>query len=405
MDPAVYNEVNSRDGFERVVSSWDETRPIRCIAAALTRVYRRASPCFGAMEDYPRCVGCHKTFRSVEALRAHQEKAQHDAHDPRCGACGRLFRSMASLREHLKGKLAKATCSEKYEKRGCSRCLRILKDPEEAESHICFPRRRVQKVVQAGNEDKNTRVVALDCEMVAVEGNEEVGACARVCMVDEDEHIVLDTYVQPEAKVLDYRESITGVRSEHLANAPSREFVASLVQAVLKGADIRYNGKGGLDVDFSSLHNADRPPRLLVGHDLWHDLSSLGISHPIHLQRDTANYPPLRRANGQRQKLRELCHLHLGWQIQASNAPHCPFEDAKAAMKLYWFVLSYASEHEASLNQLALGGWKHCRENYQCWCLDLQSRLFVSQQLPTCWKLDPSIENTALNRVPITLQE
>lgn len=369
--------------------------------AAFAHVFRRALPCFGAMEDRPRCAACHKTFRSAEALRAHQEKAKHDTHDPQCGVCGRLFRSMASLREHLQGALAKATCRAAFEKRGCSKCLRILDAPEDALEHACFSGTGKRDYGMALREDRDPRVVALDCEMVAVEGNEEEGACARVCMVDEDEEIVLDTYVQPEAKVLDYRENITGLRPEHLANAPSRKFVASLVQGVLGGASIRYNGRGSLDVDFSSLHHTNCRPRLLVGHDLWHDLSCLGVSHPIHLQRDTAIYPPLRRANGQRQKLRELCHLHLGRQIQTSDGPHCPQEDATAAMRLYWFVLSYASDHDKATSQLIMDGWRIGMRSYRCWCLDLQSGVSASQQPPICSSTEASILSVSLERHPI----
>jgi len=393
--PEIKHEVNpwtdSNECFRR-------RRNSRAIRTRHSRFCARVSPCFGAMEDRPKCAACQKTFCSAEALRAHQEKAKHDTHDPQCGVCGRLFRSMASLREHLQGTLAKAACSAAYEKRGCSKCLRILDNPEDAVEHACFSRTGKRDDGKAWREDRDPRVVALDCEMVAVEGNEEEGACARVCMVDEDEDIVLDTYVQPEAKVLDYRENITGLRPEHLANAPSRKFVASLVQGVLGGASIRYNGRGSLDVDFRSLHHTNRKPRLLVGHDLWHDLRCLGISHPVHLQRDTAIYPPLRRANGQRQKLRELCHLHLGWRIQASDGPHCPQEDATAAMRLYWFVLSYTNDHDKATRKLITNGWRIGLRSYHCWCLDLQPGLSPSQQLPIRSSAEASMLGISLGR-------
>lgn len=52
---------------------------------------------------------------------------------------------------------------------------------------------------------KLQRAIAMDCEMVGGGSDDSINLCARVCLVDEDENIILHTYVQPQIPVTDYR--------------------------------------------------------------------------------------------------------------------------------------------------------------------------------------------------------
>lgn len=49
------------------------------------------------------------------------------------------------------------------------------------------------------------RAVALDCEMVGGGEDGSLDLCARVCIVDEHENILLNTFVKPELEVTNYR--------------------------------------------------------------------------------------------------------------------------------------------------------------------------------------------------------
>ena len=50
-----------------------------------------------------------------------------------------------------------------------------------------------------------THVIAMDCEMVGVGPDGTRSALARVCIVNNDGHPLMDRYVKPKEKVTDYR--------------------------------------------------------------------------------------------------------------------------------------------------------------------------------------------------------
>ena len=52
--------------------------------------------------------------------------------------------------------------------------------------------------------------------MVGIEGNES--ALARVAVVNFNGHVLLDTFVKPVEKVIDYRTQWSGVRPQDLIN-------------------------------------------------------------------------------------------------------------------------------------------------------------------------------------------
>ena len=67
-----------------------------------------------------------------------------------------------------------------------------------------------------------TEVVALDCEMVGVVGDlnkGEVSALARLTIVNYHGHVLMDKFVCPEKRVVDYRSFVSGVYPENLEKA------------------------------------------------------------------------------------------------------------------------------------------------------------------------------------------
>eukprot|EP00668_Euglena_longa_P045207 GGOE01060841.1.p1 GENE.GGOE01060841.1~~GGOE01060841.1.p1 ORF type:complete len:195 (-),score=38.17 GGOE01060841.1:91-651(-) len=152
-------------------------------------------------------------------------------------------------------------------------------------------------------------IVALDCEMVGASHAEHDDILARVSVVDCDGQVLLDTFVKPSRKVVDYREEITGLTAEDLRCGRQLQAVRRQVAAHLKGS-------------------------ILVGHAVEHDLGILGLTHPQDMVRDTADFQPLRFSNPHRRpKLRDLAQYWLGWEIQQPH--HSSVEDALASMKLY----------------------------------------------------------------------
>ncbi|KAI1487706.1 ribonuclease H-like domain-containing protein [Biscogniauxia mediterranea] len=159
------------------------------------------------------------------------------------------------------------------------------------------------------------KYVALDCEMVGLEPDGRADALARVSLVDFHGAQVYDSYVRPRAEagevVRDYRTAITGITADTLRRG-GRDFgaVQAEVAALLHG-------------------------RVLVGHDLRHDLAALRLRHPPEMTRDTVRHPGFRRysAHGRSPALRVLARELLGLDIHA--AAHSSVEDARVTMLLF----------------------------------------------------------------------
>ncbi|KAL6749604.1 ribonuclease H-like domain-containing protein [Haematococcus lacustris] len=155
----------------------------------------------------------------------------------------------------------------------------------------------------------------MDCEMVGVGPDGLRSALARVAVVNSEGHVLLDRFVRPKERVVDYRTQYSGVRPADLHGPQVLELEAAQAQvaALLKG-------------------------RMLVGHGLQNDLKALLLDHPRKDMRDTARYPPLMRrlGPGRKAKPRALRHLAaelLGLDIQSGE--HSPVDDARAALYLY----------------------------------------------------------------------
>ncbi|KAH7163605.1 ribonuclease H-like domain-containing protein [Dactylonectria estremocensis] len=153
------------------------------------------------------------------------------------------------------------------------------------------------------------KYIAIDCEMVGVGPGGHESALARVSVVDFHGRQVYDSYVKPKERVTNWRTAVSGISQKSMRFARDFEEVQQ-------------------DVD-KLLHD-----RILIGHDIKHDLEALILSHPSRDIRDTAKYPPFRKyGNGRKPALRLLAQQILSIEIQ--EGAHSSIEDARVTMLLF----------------------------------------------------------------------
>lgn len=177
-------------------------------------------------------------------------------------------------------------------------------------SSQCIPNSNSSSLI-TGSDTSMRDCVAVDCEMVGTGTKGSVSMLGRCSIVNHHGHVLYDTYVAPLAPVTDYRTYFSGIRSHNLVGAPPFHVVQSRVKDIFKG-------------------------RVIVGHDLRHDLLVLDIVHPLGAIRDTCRYsfnPFQKNTNGKHSKLKTLVQNLNGTTIQRGE--HCSVEDAQAAMVLY----------------------------------------------------------------------
>ena len=168
------------------------------------------------------------------------------------------------------------------------------------------------------------KFVALDCEMVGtgLRGFESI--LARVSVVNFHGIELMDVYVRPTRRIVDYRTAVSGVTPGHLT--PSKD-------------DSSMNIFGQPLLTLTELQNRLVPllhERIVVGHALNNDFAALLLSsnHPRRLIRDTSRYSPFRAlVNGRSPSLKMLAARILGVRIQ--SASHDSVDDARIAMLLY----------------------------------------------------------------------
>lgn len=169
----------------------------------------------------------------------------------------------------------------------------------------------------------NHHYVAMDCEMVGIGCNGQQSMLARVTIVDKNCKVLFDKYVKPTCKITDYRTFVSGILPEHLDESNAENLIN---MATCRGRV--------LDI----LRN-----KILVGHGLANDLKALCIFHPSHQIRDTAQWGPFMKIRFHDgvywpRKLKDLVRENLRYEIQRPGKPHCPYEDATAALQLYQCV-------------------------------------------------------------------
>lgn len=157
---------------------------------------------------------------------------------------------------------------------------------------------------------RDVDLVALDCEMVSVRGGKS--SLAQCSIVSYDGETLYHTHVRPSQPITDYRTRWSGVLPRHMKNALPHDAAVAKIRQILAG-------------------------KILIGHDLTHDFSVIGITPPRHRTRDTAHFIPLRSLAGlslrQNPSLKNLSLKLLGRRIQ--NGFHNSLEDARAALDLY----------------------------------------------------------------------
>lgn len=173
------------------------------------------------------------------------------------------------------------------------------------------------------------KFIALDCEMVGtgLRGFESI--LARVSVVNFHGIELMDVYVRPTRKVVDYRTAVSGVTAGHLTSSKEDPSVNIFGQPLLTLTELQNRL-------IPLLHD-----RIVVGHALNNDFSALLLSsnHPRRLIRDTSRYRPFRAlANGRSPSLKMLAAKILGVRIQ--SASHDSVDDARIAMLLYRSVKS-----------------------------------------------------------------
>ncbi|KAK8052590.1 hypothetical protein PG993_003975 [Apiospora rasikravindrae] len=153
------------------------------------------------------------------------------------------------------------------------------------------------------------KYVGLDCEMVGTGPDGHDHALARASLVDFHGRQIYDSFVRPRERVTDWRTSITGITPKQMGQARDFDEVQQEVADIIKG-------------------------RILVGHDLRHDLDVLLLTHPITHIRDTARFSGYKKyGNGPKPALRVLAKEVLDMEIQSGH--HSSIEDARVAMLLF----------------------------------------------------------------------
>ncbi|EFA80270.1 hypothetical protein PPL_07097 [Heterostelium album PN500] len=122
------------------------------------------------------------------------------------------------------------------------------------------PIKTVFELVQndTNKEIKVTKVLAVDCEMVEVEGRKS--ALGSVCLVNSEGQTVYKSYVKPMEKITDYRTPWSGLTFKLLSKAPEFLKVQKDVSQLIKD-------------------------KILVGHDIKQDLGALMLNHPPQLHK------------------------------------------------------------------------------------------------------------------------
>ncbi|XP_031279973.1 RNA exonuclease 4 [Pistacia vera] len=338
-----------------------------------------------------KCPACFKQFKRKEHLIEHLKVSYHSVHQPKCGVCQKHCKTYESLHEHLTGPLRKACCSKIFSDLGCSLCFKIFDNPNSLTKHkegCCLSapapsgiamrcaesQEKISGVVVKNHTGRGHGAVAMDCEMVSGGDNGSLNLCARVCLIDEDENIIFHTHVRPQFPITNYRYDVTGLTEEHLKDAMALNEVRDKILQIL------YNGES-----VEKLRLDGGKARLLVGHDLEHDLDCLRMNYPEHMLRDTAKYCPLMKTNLVSHSLKYLTRTYLGYDIQ--SGVHDPYEDCVAVMRLYKRFSCQLDHVEEIGTQNITGGlesymskelmkmspselYAMSRSNYRCWCLD-----------------------------------
>ena len=163
--------------------------------------------------------------------------------------------------------------------------------------------------IQKGSITAGRVILALDCEMCKVEGNEL--ALTRISLVEWDGTILMDELIKPEKPIIDYLTQYSGITPAKLKN----------VTTTLKDIQTR-------------LLKEITPKHILIGHSLNSDLIALKLTHPFII--DTSILYPHPRGPPMKSSLKWLAQKYLNREIQKGHGTqgHDSVEDARACLDL-----------------------------------------------------------------------
>ncbi|KFK33124.1 hypothetical protein AALP_AA6G333900 [Arabis alpina] len=213
--------------------------------------------------------------------------------------------------------------------------------------------------------------------MVGGGSDGSVDLCARLCITDESENVIFQTYVKPTMPVTNYRFETTGIRPENLDGA------MPLKQAQRKIQEFLCNGQ-----PMWKIRPRNGKAMVLVGHGLHNQLECLQLEYYSSMIRDTAVYPPLMKTSKLSNTLKYLTQAYLGYDIHVGVQD--PYEDCVATMRLYTRMRNQKHKKEAyslssgTENRNNYAAWRHheferrsheellefSQSDYYCWCLD-----------------------------------
>ena len=123
---------------------------------------------------------------------------------------------------------------------------------------------------------------------------------------------MLDSYVWPTEKIVDYRVNVTGITEEQMTNAPSFSDIQSQISTLIEG-------------------------KIVVGYDLKHILQILLLIHPKKMQRNISTYTSFVPVSDDQKisSLKRLAEIHLNIPKNQMKLPISTAEYAQISMLLY----------------------------------------------------------------------
>ena len=163
--------------------------------------------------------------------------------------------------------------------------------------------------IEQGSVTDGRSVLAMDCEMCKVEGDEM--ALTRVSLVEWDGNILLDELVKPDKPITDYLTPYSGITPAKLENVTTN--IKDIQDQLLK---------------------VITPKHILIGHSLNSDLMALKLTHPFII--DTSILYPHPRGPPMKSSLKWLAQKYLSREIQKGHGTkgHDSIEDARACLDL-----------------------------------------------------------------------
>ncbi|KAN0009292.1 hypothetical protein ACTFIU_006571 [Dictyostelium citrinum] len=114
------------------------------------------------------------------------------------------------------------------------------------------------------NLNESSKFFSIDCKIIEIEGNK--GTLGKVCIANQNGQIVYEKIVKPMDKIVDFRTKFTGLTRDKVQR---------------EGTDFLQVQK---EVEKILRH------KILVGHDLVHDLKNLKLAHKKKLLRDATQF-------------------------------------------------------------------------------------------------------------------